>query len=226
MSRARTGIVLLPIQKVLKSATTLPESSIEKTSSSAYLLNHAEVPRADLPDYVLDRIRKSLQEYDHSPEVARIGLLSSESRLSEGTLDTIRLHAIIQHELRKQFVQSPVDVSIQQVRRTLGLSSSGSSGNKRGLIEQFKNSDCIFENPQTNSGLQLLSESWGVAQHINRIHQVADIRSSSPDLIEKFRNELLSNRKLFAPSTHSNAEVINDILEQEVDKLLVKRFHL
>lgn len=224
--RTRTGVAVIRTEEALESVGKACSTVSEKLSSRAMLVYHSEIPRRNLCDYIFERIGESLLDGGALSPSQGLGILIPDLRVSENNVETIRLHAVIQHELHRRFGHWPVDVSIQQIRRSLGISSPSSAANKRDLIHHFKSSGCVFENPQTNSGLQLLSESWGVGRHLIGLHRLKEMRSSSPDVIEKIRNELLSNRKLFSPSIHSNTEVINDLLDQEIDKLLVKRFNL
>lgn len=226
LGRSRSGVSLIGRNR----ASTTPQSltsGIQRPSLiRAHLISHGNVPKEDLPDYILEKVKNSMADFELSPFGYHAGLLEYDGRISESNIHEIRLHAILSHEIRKQFNETPVEVSIQQVRRSLGISSASSSNARRELNKLFKESGCVFEDPQTNSGLQMLSESWGVAHHLHRNHRVKEMKTSSPELIEKLRREILSNRKLFAPSIYSDASVINDLVNQEIDKLLVKRFNL
>lgn len=226
LGRSRSGVSLIGRNRASWTPQSLTSGLQGQSLSRAHLISHGNVPKEHLPDYILDKVKDSMADFEQSTFGYQAGLLEYDGRISERNIDEIRLHAILSHELRKQFNVTPVEVSIQQVRRSFGISSPSSSNARRELNKLFKESGCVFEDPQTNSGLQMLSESWGVAQHLHRIHRMKEMKTSSPDLIEKLRREIQSNRKLFAPSIYSEATVINDLVNQEIDKLLVKRFNL
>ena len=79
----------------------------------------------------------------------------------------------------------------------------------------------------TNTGYQTMSESWGVAIVLERQRLLAEIRSMWPDLVERARADV-RNRKLFRPSSvaKANHKVLTELIENEVDRILIKRFKL
>ena len=56
---------------------------------------------------------------------------------------------------------------------------------------------------------------------------MTEIRSMWPDLVERARADV-RNRKLFRPSSvaKANHKVLTELIENEVDRILIKRFKL
>jgi hypothetical protein len=136
--------------------------------------------------------------------------------------------------LLKEYLSPVTDVTIQQLRNYLGIKTSVAADTKRIINDLYKSSGCVYDIPGTTTGLQCLSESWAVARLVNRMQSLLEIRALDPELIDKTRNMIMNNRKIFDVTRLSQGKktsedlssVINDILEQEVDKALVRRFNL
>ena len=225
LGRSRTALTIIRRKKLFSGSASSSDNAKIDLSSKTFLLPHRNLRFEELPDSLLNDLKEHLSDACKAAEFCHSALLScAPSRISEKNIDEIRLHAIIQHELRKQLPNSPLEVSIQQVRQSLGSVSTRSSDARRDLIQRFKLSGTVFDDPQTVSGLQILSESWGVAQYLNKKIMLDELKSGSPDLVSKLRSELLNKKKLFSSSAGSDAVVINELLDQEVDKILVKRF--
>ena len=226
LGRTRVALTLVhrePLRAIETLGDRAPE--IRDAVRSSYH-NYGNTSFEYLPEIVMDTIKSSLipPQAEHGP--IKTAMLSFSDHGNEKNLDSLKLLAIVQHELRKQFGESPSELSIQQVRRSLGISSASASIARNELMRRFLDSDTIRPETPTRSVLQLLSESWGVAQFLHRRTLLEDIRSTSPDLIAQIRSDLLKTRKLFAPSEFTKQDVINDLLDQEVDKILVKRFKI
>lgn len=225
VGRSRSALTIIRSIPHLSGTYDCSESPRKPISAKSVLVSHRNLRFEELPNFLLDELNRHVVDSDQSTGFAHSALLNCVyGRVSDKNIHELKLQAIIEHELRKQFLKSPLEVSIQQLRQSVGLKSQSSSTARRDLIHRFQQSGTVFEDPQTVSGLQILSESWGVAQYLNKKIQLDELKTDSPDLVSQIRSDIMSSRKLFASPTYSDPEVIKELLEQEVDKRLAKRF--
>ena len=192
------------------------------------------------PDTIVDAIRTSVEssysiDTCTTPEYNDLfcGLLdppplTSPEQWSRGTsLALIRLHAIVAHELRRQFRVPVNHISIGTARMSLGIAEGSAGDAKRGMVAQFKETVVDRDESSTGSGFQTMAESWAVATALERTRLISELRNSFPDLVQRARNEV-NHRKLFQKSDVNKLKdsVMSDLVEAEVDKLLIKRFSL
>lgn len=129
IGRLRSGITFinrkLIVQPDFKDRKELPSPDIVSR-----MVAHNNVPFHGLPAVILDRILKESEARSTPIGEASVGLLSlpfSESGDSSKKLELVRLHGILEHELRKLCKLPIQTVTIGTARGVLGITETISS---------------------------------------------------------------------------------------------------
>lgn len=229
IGRLRSGITFINRKRIVQ-----PDRQERKELPSpdivSRMVGHNNVPLHGLPDVILDRILKESEARGTPISEATVGLLSlpfSESGDCSKKLELVRLHGILDHELRKLCKLPIQTVTIGTARVVLGITERISSSAKRRMIEIFKlkvenRDECV-----TNSGYQSMAESFSVAMELERHRVVQEIREVWPDVVNGSRKDVM-HRNLFQRSTAMKIKesVFEELVEAEVNRQLVKRFIL
>jgi len=244
IGRLRTGITVIRRPSLSTNGGIFQIPDPGSYLEQAKLFHHLGIPLDKQPNEILGFVKQFLFSASELSSSIYGGILQIRAggpgqRVSQKDADLLRLHGIVSHELSRDFI--PSSVSIQQVRNVMCITTNVASDSKRVLMESFKSSTkCQYENPETNTGIQCLSESWAVAKFMDRQRILSEIRTVSPDTVDRIRKTILNNKKIFDTSRISKSlttdhrlkrgedlsTVINDVLEHEIDKALVKRFNL
>lgn len=205
------------------------------------LVSFQNVPADSQPDTFIEAIRLGLKLFDTESKllsdealnVSAVGLLDTpplpaHAGSGRGTsLDLIKLHAIVSHEIRKEFRLPVSSFSIGSARFALGISDATASDAKRGMIAQFKEAVLNRDDTSTVSGYQAMAESWSVSVALERARLLSELKHLFPGMVERARVDV-SRRKVFQKSDVVKVKdsVISQLVDAEVDKLLIKRFNL
>lgn len=223
-NRAAYTIISLPVVEMDKQSKLIV---IEKPKVCTRTISRLKGKPEEDPFCFMSAIRSSLglPGMNSSMPVRDAGILGLPSISSDSSADAINLlkfHAVIAHELRREFGIPVNEIPIASVRRELGLGSSNGSDAKRKLVECFQLEVSDRDSSSTNNVHQTMAESWGVAHVLQRRQLIKEIRTRFPEAPERVANEV-RNRKVFRDRGNAKDEVIHELINSEVDKILLKR---
>ena len=244
LGRLRSAFTVMQRHRLEVPATSDSRYEVPAVTTITRLVHHSNLMTTSRPIQIITSMTAStLREtngfthQDVSPIVPQpftsVGVLdlpplhSHSSQTSETSMELVRAHGVLCHEIEKQFKVQHTPLNIGSIRRLLGITESTASKAKNQLSDMFKAAVPDHEVCGTNTGYQTMSESWGVAIVLERQRLLAEIRSMWPDLVERARADV-RNRKLFRPSSvaKANHKVLTELIENEVDRILIKRFKL
>ena len=197
------------------------------------LVHHRRNNLDDEADLILTNITSSLDSLQnpsdgtasYTPTIGALSLPPIDRDSSSSDLELFKLHTIVSHQLRRTFRSTVSEIPIGAVRFGLGISSNKGSDSKRDLIALFKNSSADHVESSTSSGHQSMAESWGVAKVLDRKKILCDARDSLPGLLESIRKEVLK-KKIFRDSDKIKKDILSELVDTEVNKILMRRLGL
>jgi hypothetical protein len=232
LTRGRAAVTLM----ARGSSRSPPESAntlLQKPRTVSRLIPFSKADLDTEADFISNAIAKEYRDFIGPSEcigsdASVVGFLESpilngDSRTSD--IELLKLQAITSHELRRLFGQPAAPISLASIRNSIGSKGLSSKDHKRSLIELFMRSVNDRSECSTQLAKQIMAESWGAASVIYRQLVLDNFRSSFPDKLEKIREEV-SRRKVFRDSKLAKKDVLDDILNSEVDKILHRRLGL
>ena len=231
LGRLRTGLSVVNRKGLEPIGGPTKTFAIPPSSSKATLIRHSDFPLWDQSKLIIQEVA-SLVDHGSSDELM-IGILktppisSRDGYISESDLQNLKLHAVVSHEVHRNFGIIPLAVTIHEARSVSPSSEAEIRSTKQNLIRCFN--DNVKEKPEstTSSSSQVMSEAWGVAMFLERNRLLREMREIWPDLVERMKSEV-SRRKLYAnnEATKIHPEILDELVNSEVNKSLRKRFKI
>jgi hypothetical protein len=213
--------------------TTLPAGDVPVMDGVVRIVPHSGMTFDAIPSRIIETIRtasESINSHSDQQSPTHYGVLDL-SRYRGDSAPLSKTHTIVSHELRKEFGLIE-RVSFSQIRAQLGIRADPRESSAV-VLEMFTNLTSIEKDSvTTKSALELMSESWGVARVLSRKARLAYIRANHVDLVNDLSRHIESDKKLFQGVTvdgtvkgnENMADVIRSLVDQQVDKILIKRF--
>jgi hypothetical protein len=200
---------------------------LQKPVTCTRIINRIKGKPEEDPFCVMTAIRSTLllpKINSHEPVngAGILGLPSLTADSSQEALCLVKFHAVVAHELRREFGKPVNEISIASVRSELGLGSSTGAEAKRNLFERFQGEVVDHDASSTNSVHQAMAESWGVAYVLQRRRILNEIKTLFPETPARIAAEV-SKRRVFRDRGDIKDEVVEELINSEVDKILLKR---
>jgi hypothetical protein len=161
--------------------------------------------------------------------ISAVGILEAPplgTEASESFMEFLRLHTVVDYELGRSLGKRLTSHTIGSVRHSLGISGLRGIEGKKKMADMFRHSVSDVTDCSSSGGHQVMAESWGVAKLLDKQTQLTNFRDTNPSVIDAIREEV-RRRRIFRDTTSGvKQEVIEDLLNAEVDKILMKRLSL
>ena len=231
LGRARSSYTILIRPSIFQTNASKVGVTVPAAVITSRLITHASTSLKYLTAQILESLHKSISDIGASTSGLTVGIFPTRVPSHSGTgssrrkVELVKLEGIICHELSKDPLTSIDQISLAEIRCALGITGARPADLRGKIKERFVESVPDRDNTLLNSGIQIMSESWGAANVVERKRVIAEFKATCPELMANVRKEV-GGSKSFLRTEFGDETVCAELIESQVDQALVKRFNL